>query len=97
MENVKALAEVPFVIGDSLTLCDASHVFRTTSRLSPIGVVGVYSRAFMSGNAFRGVRYGEHGHLCLDTALHSVFVPRNALPRKKNPKLVCNLDVVFLG
>lgn len=80
MESMKAHAEVPFVIGDSRTLHDASHVFQTVSRLSPIEVVGVCPWAFTFGNALSGVHFKEHGHLCLDTTSHCVLVPRNALP-----------------
>jgi hypothetical protein len=43
MGNVKVRAKFPFVTGDTLTLCDASHMFRTASRFSPTMVVGVCS------------------------------------------------------
>ena len=41
----------------------------------------IHPWAFTTSNAFGGVHYGEHGHLCSAIASQGVLVPHNSLPQ----------------
>lgn len=66
----------PFVIQGILTLCNCTpHISECITFLqSPIRVVKIHPWIFTFNNAFQGVHYEEHTHLCSMTVSHGVLI-----------------------
>ena len=100
--GIKVQADFLFVLWGALNLHNASHVFWSALRFwaghyvlcNQSNPSHLRSWAFAFGDAFGGVHYEEHGHLCwVVVFLHGVLIPHyalsfNALLLCRNPEAI---------
>jgi len=88
--HIKLHGEFPFVIWDSLTLCNAPHKIWSARCFSTNLIVEIHPWAFTINNAFEGVHYGN-----MDTCAHLLPHKVSLFPIMHSPKCIAHYKTLL--